>query len=351
MERYFRQEKFIDREREIIFLKDWFATLPNEILWIYGPKSSGKTTLIEYVIENELIDQADTIEKNKFWVKYINFRRTIISNYNSFIEALFEEKDEAEKVLELNRKYKLGIFELEAKTLKKIKEKKKNLFQFLMDELTKIDKQRLIVIDEIQTLEDIYINGGRELLKEFLNFCVALTKETHLAHVVILSSSTIFIDKIYNEAKMKKTSTFFKVNHLEQSVVEHWLREENFRYEETELIWEYLGGSIFDIKRLLRSFKREISLKEYLEHQRWLSYTEIVDVFAKLKSKRIEEIFRDIARIIINDRFYMCKADDYDEREVIEKFSEKEILFFDPLTLRVTGTNRLYEKGMELLSR
>ena len=347
--RIFRQEKLIDREKEIVFLKDWLEILPKEILWIYGPKSSGKTTLIEYVIENELIGDIDQLGRNEFWIKYINFRRTIISNYSSFIEALFEEKDEEEKVFELNRKYKLGIFELEAKTLKKIKEKKKNLFHFLIDELDKINKQKAIVIDEIQILEDIYINGGRELLKEFLNFCVALTKETHLSHVVILSSNMIFVEKIYNDAKLKKTSTFFKVDHLERKTVEQWLKEENFPEQDIDLIWEYLGGSIFDIQRLLINVKRKEFLNEYLENQKWLSYTEIVEALAKLKSRQMEETFKKIAQIIIHEKYYMCKTNDYEEREVIEKLAEKEILFFDPLTLRVTGNNRLYEKGMELL--
>ncbi|WOE70987.1 hypothetical protein RZR97_05280 [Hydrogenimonas thermophila] len=37
-------------------------------------------------------------------------------------------------------------------------------------------------------------------INEFRNFCVRLTKETHLAHVVILSSNTIFIDRLYEKA-------------------------------------------------------------------------------------------------------------------------------------------------------
>jgi hypothetical protein len=34
---------------------------------------------------------------------------------------------------------------------------------------------------------------------------------------------------------------------------------------------------------------------------------------------------------------------------VVEKWAEKEILFYDPLELKVTGNSRIYEKGMELL--
>jgi AAA+ ATPase superfamily predicted ATPase len=51
--RFFRNYPFIDRE-EVKFLKEFFEKEPSRILFLYGPKSTGKTTLIEYVIENEL---------------------------------------------------------------------------------------------------------------------------------------------------------------------------------------------------------------------------------------------------------------------------------------------------------
>ena len=75
MTRYFRQKRLIDREYEIKFLLDWFGKVPDEVLWIYGPKSSGKTTLIEYVVENELFEDFWKLKSSKYWVKYINFRR------------------------------------------------------------------------------------------------------------------------------------------------------------------------------------------------------------------------------------------------------------------------------------
>ena len=80
-----------------------------------------------------------------------------------------------------------------------------------------------MIIDEIQKLEDVYINDKRELLKEFLNFCVSLTKEKHLSHVLILSSNTIFIERIYNDAKLKETSRFKKIDHLSKEKVQEWL--------------------------------------------------------------------------------------------------------------------------------
>ncbi len=34
---------------------------------------------------------------------------------------------------------------------------------------------------------------------------------------------------------------------------------------------------------------------------------------------------------------------------IIEKWAEKEILFYDPLELKVAGNKRIYEKGMKVL--
>ena len=53
---YFRGKPLINRKKEIEFYKNYFTKLPEKILWIYGPKSTGKTTLIEYVIESELFN-------------------------------------------------------------------------------------------------------------------------------------------------------------------------------------------------------------------------------------------------------------------------------------------------------
>ena len=39
-----RGAPFVDREEEIEFFVDWFNEVSRRIFWVYGPKSSGKTT-------------------------------------------------------------------------------------------------------------------------------------------------------------------------------------------------------------------------------------------------------------------------------------------------------------------
>jgi AAA+ ATPase superfamily predicted ATPase len=248
----------------------------------------------------------------------------------------------------------IGIFEIKASVLNEVKEREKDLFNALTFEIQEIAEKKkvVLIIDEIQTLEDIYINGDRELLKEFLNFCVSLTKELHIAHVVILSSNTIFIDRIYNDAKLKETSHFFKIMHLDKKIVEEWLKEEGFNNEEIELIWDYFGGSIPRIQKMLKERDSFENLREYLNQKAFLAYTEIVDFLARGNSTEEERIFREIAKVILNEGEFRIRDDLKDKGKfikVIDKWAEKEILFFDPMSLQVTGNSRIYEKGMEIL--
>ena len=194
----FRKEKLIDREKEIKYLFDWFNSLPKEILWIYGPKSSGKTTLIEYIIENELYEDFwNSKLKKDYWVRYLNLRGYLITSYKTFLEAFIKPSENILKKEEkLNGRISVGIFEIKASILKEIKNLNLDLFQILISDIERLSrkgKKVIIIIDEIQVLRDIYINGDRELLKEFLNFCISLTKELHIAHIVILSLNTVFI--------------------------------------------------------------------------------------------------------------------------------------------------------------
>lgn len=55
---------------------------------------------------------------------------------------------------------------------KRVQERNIDLFDALTEYFRSTKKTNILIIDEIQVLEDIYINGERQLIKEFLNFCV-----------------------------------------------------------------------------------------------------------------------------------------------------------------------------------
>ncbi len=345
----YRGAPFVDREEEIEFLVDWFSEVPQRILWVYGPKSSGKTTVISYVVDNYLLK-----EKKKFWVKYFNLRRALITSYDSFLDTFFVEVEEGED--EKVGRIGINVFGLKAEVWEKIKKRKLNLFKVFIEELEGIrgeDKRCVIIIDEIQKLRDVYIengNGERELLKEFLNLCVSLTKELHLSHVVILTSNTVFIERIYNDAKLKKTSSFYRIDHLDKEKMREWLEKEGFREKEIGLVWDYFGGCIVDLLKVLRIYRKGENLEDFLKREAWFAYTEIVDYITRGNfSDREIEMFEEIGREILEKGYFEITKEKREYISIIDRWAEKEILFYDPLELRVTGNSRIYEKGIEIL--
>ncbi|ENN95608.1 ATPase AAA, partial [Methanocaldococcus villosus KIN24-T80] len=82
--------EFFNREKEINEILSIIEFEPNFIYFLYGPINSGKTALINEIINNRL-------DKDKYVVFYINLRRYFISKYNDFIEVLFEEYNENKK--------------------------------------------------------------------------------------------------------------------------------------------------------------------------------------------------------------------------------------------------------------
>jgi len=68
--------------------------------------------------------------------------------------------------------YNLKLFKLSKEIKKSLENKTLDPFVVMKKELIKIykkGKQPVIIIDELHALEDIYINGQRDLLKELFN--------------------------------------------------------------------------------------------------------------------------------------------------------------------------------------
>ena len=260
--KYSLKHAFFNRQSELDYLREWINQEPNEILFIYGPKSSGKTTLLMKFIDMHL--------NNKHYnIKHFNLREMLISNYIDFIQAFFEidySKDSPE--IKQKTQYSLKVFRLSREIKKSLENRTLDPFHVMKKELIKISKkgkQAVIIIDELQALEDIYLNGQRELLKELFNFFVAMTKEAHLCHVIIASSDGYFMKRIYEDSKLAKTSTFFLVDYLNEKDTKYWLNNlesesaiTRFRLttSQIDLIWKYFGGSMWEITNLLGELLR-----------------------------------------------------------------------------------------------
>ena len=342
--RQYRGVDFINRDKEISFFLDYFKNKPERVLWVYGPKSTGKTTLIEYIVENHLMQDPS------YNVKYINFRGKMIANYENFIDAFIKPKD-SPFFKYVSATINLHFLKIDSKLYEDIKNKRLDFFEAVQEEFLNYsnNKRNILIIDEIQTLQDIYINGNRELLNEFLNFCVRLTKETHLSHVVILTSNTIFLNQIYNNAKMKVTSSFKLIEHLPYEEIKKWLtsKELGFCNEDVELIYDYLGGSTAHIKKMIDEHKYYNSIKDQLEQMAQIAENEI-DFFMEQNKLNSDEIgqFKYVAKKIIDNGYFDNKKNK-GYLDIVSQFAEVEIFFYDPVKNITTANSKIYVKAFE----
>lgn len=168
-----KEPAFINRKQEMFFLEQWISEKPDSLLFIFGPKSSGKTTLLSHFIEQNLMG-------SRYDIKHFNLRKIFIVNYQHFIQTFFgidysKSKDDIKE----RRQYNLKVFNLTVDTPKGLEDKSLDPFAVMEKELQKTANhgiRSVIIIDELQALEGIYLNGQRELLKELFNFFVAMTK-------------------------------------------------------------------------------------------------------------------------------------------------------------------------------
>ncbi len=255
---YSKEPAFINRQPELRFLVKWLQERSENLLFIYGPKSSGKTTLLYHLVDHIL-------NPKQFEIKYLNLREVLIVNYSDFLQTIFgiDYGKSQKKEIRKKQEYSLKVFKLTVETLKAVQSKELDPFEVMKQELRTLNRkglQPVIIVDELQALEGIYMNNQRELIKELFNFFVAMTKESHLCHVIIASSDGYFIDRIYQDSKLRKTSRFLLVDYLEEEDTRNWLK--NLKKEshicdyvlsdaQQEKTWQSFGGSCWEISDFL----------------------------------------------------------------------------------------------------
>jgi len=259
--------KFFNREKEIKEILSIIESKPQRINFIYGSINSGKTALINEIINNRL-------DKGKYVVFYINLRGKFIDDYNKFLKVLFSVYEESliDKIkttlLSLIKdlpnviRYSLiskltgrviGGIPIPKHLLSQLLLKKDNIediFDFLEKyfiEINKKGKKPILIIDELQVIDDLKINGF--LIYKLFNFFVHLTKEIHVCHVFCLSSDSLFIEQVYNEAMLEDRADYILVDDFDKEnalkfmdFLSEEILNKKLSDDEKELIYSYVGG-------------------------------------------------------------------------------------------------------------
>jgi AAA+ ATPase superfamily predicted ATPase len=332
--------RFFDREKELNYLKTYCQLEPNSILFVYGPKSSGKTTVMLRVIE-------ELSKRNNLVFFYYDLRRYATPTKEEFLKIFFEKSD---------KKYVLNRFEINLKIFKFGVEEKFNFDESSLNDVfdkiyegieavIKDGKKPILIIDELQKLKNIYFNGDgkgdKSLLNELFNLFVHLTKVRHLCHVICLTSDTLFIEEIYQNSTLENTSKYYLIDWLRKGSIRNILKEEGFSEEEINYCLNYLSLP-YEIVDLIENKKLGLSVEETIKQ--WINIEKDRLIYLlKSNKERKENLlkvlgrFKDKIKININDF----------EDEIFEdvKFLIKnEILFYDVVNgiIKPTSVKKWY---------
>ncbi|WP_457612460.1 ATP-binding protein [Methanocaldococcus sp.] len=320
--------KFYNREKEVRFLKTYCQLEPNSILFVYGPKSSGKTTVMLRVIE-ELSNREDLV----FF--YYDLRKYATPTKEEFLTIFFEKSDK--KYIPNKLEFNLGVFKFGIEKNQDFKNPSLNdVFAKINESINTVikdGKKPVLIIDELQKLKNIYFNGnnkeGKSLLNELFNLFVSLTKMEHLCHVICLTSDTLFIEEIYNNSTLKNASEYYLIDWLNKEDIKKILKEEGFDEKEINYAVNYLSLP-YEVSQLINNKKLGLSVEETV--RQWINIEKdklqylIANAPDELNENKINEILDKFKNDI------KVKNEEIIKKELINEFKflvNNEILFYD----------------------
>jgi len=347
---YRKYAAFIDREKELQFLKAYIDEEPESILFLHGPKSSGKTTLLYKFF-------AQIQKEQKLDVKFLDLREAFTNVYEDFLKAFFRVETRGEKKQSLASNINFGFFKIDAAVEKKILEKRADPFKVMKAELLDLTREGIkpvLIIDELQALDKIYLDNDKErqLITALFNFFVAMTKQAHLAHVIIASSDGYFLNTVYIDSKLKKCSAFYKVASLNnEDAMACLLNPEKYSKitdytltaADAEKIWDTVGGSMWEIQEILTNLFHlplDDIITSFLQRMRSL----IVDYIVKPEREKIEKLLR-----LFLDRAELPKEKITAKDEILLRdMVRQNILYFDPTKATYYPQGKSYHWGIRL---
>jgi len=347
-------EIFINRKAEKQYFLDYFNNVPRNILFVYWPKSTWKTTLIRKVIWEELSDK-------NFDINYINMRDILIQEFLDFKKLFFPEnlKDNVKgffKSSNIKWWIKAGIFwdfwfSWEAKDIEVIKT---NFFvtvkKKILEQANKWIKT-VIVLDEFQYLKDIFVDDKKEirLINELFKFFISITKQYNLAHVVCLTSDSYYMEELYNDTKLANTSKFYLIEHLNKKDIYYWLDEkENCPRKMLKDIWENLWWSVWEIWQVLVSYKNTGDYHDELNDLLQVKYSLVAEYYREKLEEKNKKDFLEILESIVKKWEYIIPLNK-NHIELIKILVDKDIWFYDTKKAKITANSKSLEIAFKRL--
>jgi len=165
--------------------------------------------------------------------------------------------------------------------------------------------------------------------------------------IICLTSDSYYIEELYNHAKLKNTSKYFLVNHLDKKDIIGWLKDEDFEDDVIEYFWDHLWGSVWEIWQCLMDYKNTWDYKKPIQTMIDDEYAKIFDLikYKEIFTKEEKQDFLSISKIIAQNWEYIIKLDDTFSFDLIKKTVDLDIWFFDSRRQRFTANSQTTRKA------
>ena len=356
-------EIFINRIAEKKYFLDYFNNIPRNILFVYWPKSTWKTTLIKKIIKENL-------DETKFAVSYLNMRERQLLKFKDFKTVFFPESLKWKvRTIVWWIKINLWFFGWDIDDESLLRE---DVFAVMTQKLEEANKnwiKPVIILDEFQYLKDIFMDDAKEvrLINELFKFFIAITKQNNIAHVVCLTSDSYYMEKLYSDTKLANTSMFYLIEHLSKKDIYYWLEDlEKIDKKIVDKIWKNLWGSVWEIWQVLVSYKNTWNYKYILDDLLQVKYSLIAEwynfysdkTFSIKVSNEEKEIinykldnFKKVLVKILDKWEFIRWKDGIADFELIKELVDKDIWFYDTKQLKITANSKSLEIAFKRLSK
>jgi AAA+ ATPase superfamily predicted ATPase len=224
--------------------------------------------------------------------------------------------------------------------------KPKNAFSYiikLFEEVKATGKQPVLILDELQKIGDVKVNGF--LVYELFNFFIDLTKELHLAHVFVVTSDSLFIEQIYNEAMLQGRCRYLLVNDFDKDTTLDFFDMYGFDSMEKELAWNCCGGKPVYLVELARVD----DVGEMVAKMLKIRTSQVGELLNSLEAYGVEIEFRGGLHEVVYDKVVeeLSKLKDNADCEYgyitpeISYLVKNNIIFVDPLAMVMKPQSKL----------
>ncbi|GEM_PF-3427089 len=281
---------FIGREREIGWMRLYLEHEANKILAVTGKANCGKTALMQEVMKRlgathtffyldlRLLD----VSAPEDFVKVLLYLLRLARREQNFIRRLFN-----------GSRFEFSVMGFKVSRDVKFEDVLQELYLALIEELKKV-KNPVIVVDELQSLRELYYNGGKKLIDSVLEFFISLTKHQHLAHVIVLTSDSTFYAELYSKSGMEKRMRFYLLDELQREeameLIRYWSREYDVELD-PEGVYNYTGGNPALIEDIVAKVALYGEFEDVVKDELRMASAKIKRLIKKgFSFKRIEEM-------------------------------------------------------------